>query len=78
MATKKAFQFEKSLTDLETIVQRMEAGDLTLEDALKQFEQGIKLTRECQQALTQAEQKVAMLMENGDLATQNETNDDEQ
>ena len=48
----------------------MENGDLTLEESLKAFEQGIKLTRECQSALTQAEQKVQMLIaENGKLKT---------
>lgn len=41
----------------------MEGGDLTLEDALKDFERGITLTRECQQALAEAEQKVRILME---------------
>ena len=41
----------------------MEQGDLTLEESLKTFEEGVKLTRECQQALAQAEQKVKMLIE---------------
>jgi len=54
--------FEHKLDNLETLVEAMEQGDLTLEEAMKQFEQGIKLTRECQQALQQAEQKVSILM----------------
>ena len=45
----------------------MEEGELTLEESLKAFEQGIKLTRECQQALDQAEQKVQLLVKAGDL-----------
>ena len=64
MATrKKAPNFEKSLAALESIVDEMEAGDLSLDDALKAFEKGVKLTRECQSALDQAEQRVAILMD---------------
>lgn len=64
MPRKKNFQFEESLAQLEELVEQMEDGDLSLEDSLKAFEKGIKLTRECQQALKQAEQKVQLLMEN--------------
>ncbi|MFT4632213.1 MAG: exodeoxyribonuclease VII small subunit [Candidatus Pseudothioglobus sp.] len=68
MTTKKSYPFEQSLIKLENLVEKMEAGDLTLEDSLKTFEEGIRLTRECQQALSQAEQKVKMLVEeNGQL-----------
>ncbi|MFT4720841.1 MAG: exodeoxyribonuclease VII small subunit [Cyclobacteriaceae bacterium] len=68
MTTKKSYPFEQSLVKLENLVEKMEAGDLTLEDSLKTFEEGIRLTRECQQALSQAEQKVKMLIEeNGQL-----------
>lgn len=64
------FAFEKSLSELESLVQKMESGDLTLEQSLKAFEQGVKLTRECQQALAQAEQTVQQLLENnGQLET---------
>ncbi|PCJ12761.1 MAG: exodeoxyribonuclease VII small subunit [Gammaproteobacteria bacterium] len=64
MARKKTtFSFEDSLENLETIVDQMELGELTLEESLKAFEQGIKLTRECQNALQQAEQRVQMLVE---------------
>lgn len=55
--------FEKSLEKLETIVQHMESGDISLDDALKQFEQGIKLIRQCQTTLEQAEQKVSILLD---------------
>jgi exodeoxyribonuclease VII small subunit len=67
--TKKAktFNFEDSLGTLEGLVESMEQGDLSLEESLKAFEQGIRLTRECQQALEQAEQKVALLVKAGEL-----------
>jgi len=54
--------FEKKLTRLEELVAKMEAGDLSLEDSLKFFEEGVKLSRECNTQLTQAEQKVKVLM----------------
>lgn len=54
--------FEAKLNRLEEIVQKMEGGDLALEDSLKMFEEGVKLTRECQSRLTEAEQKVKLLM----------------
>lgn len=63
--TKKT-HFENALTELEAIVEAMEEGDLSLEDALKSFEQGIKLTRECQKALQLAEQKVTQLTQGSD------------
>ena len=63
------FNFEKALENLEEIVSSMENGGLTLEDSLKAFEKGIKLTRECQGALRDAEQKVRVLLnESGDTA----------
>ena len=54
---------EKSLTALEASVEQLEDGDIPLEKALKQFEQGIKLSRECQTALKAAEQKVQILLD---------------
>ena len=67
----KKIDFEASLEHLEDLVNALEEGDLSLEEALKTFEQGVKLTRECQQALEQAEQKVALLTEeDGDLASE--------
>ncbi|HWN38118.1 MAG TPA: exodeoxyribonuclease VII small subunit [Gammaproteobacteria bacterium] len=53
---------EKSLEELEALVVRLESGDLPLEQALKEFERGVKLTRQCQAALTEAEQKVEILL----------------
>ena len=55
--------FETALAELESLVASMEDGELPLEEALKQFERGVTLTRQCQQALKQAEQKVEILME---------------
>ena len=57
-------QFEQSITELETIVSRLEKGDLHLEDALLQFEKGIHLARTCQTTLRQAEQKIESLSAN--------------
>ena len=56
--------FEKSLQELEKLVETMEGGELSLEDSLKHFERGVALTRTCQQALDEAEQKVRLLVEN--------------
>jgi exodeoxyribonuclease VII small subunit len=59
--TTKAIDFEKSLKQLEILVDTLEKGDQSLEDSLKNFEQGVKLTRECRQALQSAEQKISVL-----------------
>ena len=53
--------FENALAELEALVDTLEQGDLSLEDSLKNFERGVTLTRTCQEALTQAEQKVRLL-----------------
>ena len=63
-AKKKEFDFEKALTELEQLVEKMEQGNLSLETSLKLFERGITLTRSCQKALTEAEQKVQILIRN--------------
>ena len=72
MATKKkTLDFEQSLQQLEGLVADMEKGDLSLEESLKAFETGIKLTGECQAQLTEAEQKVNILLEQqGQLVAQ--------
>jgi exodeoxyribonuclease VII small subunit len=62
MAASKAFNLEKSLSDLEALVEELESGDLPLDKAMKKFEEGIKLTRGCQAALKDAEQKVEILL----------------
>ncbi|AEG01833.1 Exodeoxyribonuclease 7 small subunit [Methylomonas methanica MC09] len=51
------------MQELEQLVEQMERGELSLEESLKSFERGIKLTRTCQQALQEAEQKVQILLE---------------
>lgn len=53
--------FEQSLQELEELVERMESGDMTLEESLGAFERGIALTRSCERALAAAEQKVEIL-----------------
>lgn len=63
MPTKDTPSFEDNLTRLEDIVEQLESGDLSLDDAMKAFEKGIKLTRDCQESLGRAEQKVQVLME---------------
>lgn len=62
------FDFEAALEELEELVSSMEDGELSLEESLQAFENGIKLTRECQAALKNAEQKVQVLLnKNGDI-----------
>jgi len=53
---------EKAMRDLEQVVEQLESGDLSLDKSLKQFEKGVKLSRDCQAALSDAEQKVQILM----------------
>ncbi len=67
--SKKPFQFEPALTELEALVTAMESGNMSLEESLAAFGEGIRLTRECQVALQQAEQKVQLLLsEQGNTA----------
>ena len=58
----KPVDLEKSLAELETIVEQLESGELPLETSLKEFERGVRLSRECQGALKDAEQRVQVLM----------------
>ena len=55
--------FEDSLSELEQLVNQLEQGDISLEESLKSFERGVFLTRTCQKALQEAEQKVQILLE---------------
>ncbi|HEB58166.1 MAG TPA: exodeoxyribonuclease VII small subunit [Gammaproteobacteria bacterium] len=57
--------FETALAELEQLVERMEKGELSLEDSLRDFERGVELTRLCQQALKAAEQKIQILSKDG-------------
>ncbi len=54
--------FETALAELDALVEKMEQGDLSLDESLQQFERGVQLTRSCQQALKDAEQKVQILL----------------
>jgi exodeoxyribonuclease VII small subunit len=58
----RSIDLEKSLTSLEAIVEELESGDLPLEKAMQKIEEGVKLTRSCQSALWDAEQKVEILL----------------
>jgi exodeoxyribonuclease VII small subunit len=58
--------FEQSLEQLERLVARLESGALPLDEALATFEQGVRLTRDCQGALSTAQQKVQLLLQRGD------------
>ncbi len=68
MAKTKKLDLESSLQSLEELVDRMENGSLTLEESLKEFEQGIKLIQSCQKSLTDAEQKIEILLSKSALA----------
>jgi exodeoxyribonuclease VII small subunit len=68
MAKTKKLDLESSLQSLEELVDRMENGSLTLEESLKEFEQGIKLIQSCQKSLTDAEQKIEILLSKSTLA----------
>lgn len=63
--TSKAIDFEQQLENLEGLVAALESGDLSLEESMKSFEDGIKVARECQKALKEAEQKVEVLTRQG-------------
>lgn len=58
----KALDFESAIHELETLVERMEQGETTLEESLTDFERGVALFRQCQKSLNEAEQKVQILM----------------
>ncbi|MEZ0122787.1 MAG: exodeoxyribonuclease VII small subunit [Candidatus Reddybacter sp.] len=73
MATRKrAINFEQSLKQLETLVESLETGNLNLDESLKSFEKGIKITRDCQTALSEAEQRVRILTSDTALETGSE------
>lgn len=58
--------FEQALSELENLVEKMEKGELSLEEAMADFQRGVELSRTCQKTLKAAEQKVRILMEQGD------------
>jgi exodeoxyribonuclease VII small subunit len=73
---KTAPAFEDALTELEQLVNRLEQGDISLEDSLQAFERGVILTRTCQKALQEAEQKVQILVEKDGTQTLENFNDE--
>lgn len=75
MADKKEKTFEESLNELEKIAQNIESGNLNLEQAIAEFEKGIKLSKECTEILDEAEKKINILVqgENGNLVEENFT-----
>ncbi len=75
---KKSLPFEESLTELEQLIERMEQGNLPLEDSLHLFERGVQLTRSCQKSLKEAEQKVRILLEENGEPTLKPFTDDVQ
>ena len=62
------FNFNKGLLQLEEIINKMESGELSLEDSLKYFEEGVKIHRQCHTALTDAEQRISVLSENNNYS----------
>ena len=65
MTKKDTVNFETSLKKLEKIIEKLEDGEISLEDSVKSFEEGIGLVKECQKQLSQAELKVKKLLDNG-------------
>lgn len=63
VAKKKKLDYEAAVAELESLVERLEQGDISLEESLKLYENGVLLTRDCQEALQSAEQKVQMLIQ---------------
>ena len=59
-------EFEKSLARLEEVVKRLESTDLSLDEAMKLFEEGVKLSRDCQKQLEEAEGRVEILLKKAD------------
>ncbi len=74
--SEKKADFETSLQALEQLVERMESGDLTLEASLQEYERGMTLLRQCQKMLDEAEQRVRILTEKGQLEPFDEEDDD--
>ena len=59
--------FEESLKKLEKIVEKLEDGNVNLEDSIKSFEEGVALVKECQKQLSEAEIKIQTLLEDGNV-----------
>jgi exodeoxyribonuclease VII small subunit len=62
---RKKFKFEQAISELEAIVNRLDSGDLSLEQMLEDFETGVRLVKDCQRYLAQAQKRVEMLVSEG-------------
>ena len=62
MSQSKSVTFENAVHELDKIIEKMESGDISLDESLKLFEKGVKLTRSCQKTLAEAEAKIEKLM----------------
>ncbi|PHS24841.1 MAG: exodeoxyribonuclease VII small subunit [Methylophaga sp.] len=69
MAKRKKLDYEASVLELESLVNRLEQGDISLEESLKLYESGVLLSRDCQEALQTAQQKVQMLLKQSGQST---------
>jgi len=69
VAKRKKLDYESAVTELEALVTRLEQGDISLEESLKLYERGVLLSRDCQESLQAAEQKVQMLLQQSDQTT---------
>lgn len=77
-AKRKGIEFEAALEELEALVERMEEGELSLEESLKTYERGIELGRACQKSLDAAEQRIRILTEkDGEVDTRELPSDDD-
>ena len=68
----KELNFEKSMEDLEKIVEELEKGDLNLDDSIKKFEEGMKISKECNDYLESAEKKITVLINENGKVTEEE------
>ena len=66
----KELSFEENMDKLEKIVQELEKGDLNLDDSIKKFEEGMKISKECNKYLEDAEKKITVLIENKNEITE--------
>lgn len=66
MARRKKLDYEAAISELESLVTKLEQGDISLEESLKLYESGVLISRDCQEALQQAEKKVSMLVQQMD------------
>ena len=76
MSGKETIDFEATLAKLEVLVQEMESGKLSLEESLSKFEEGVNLTKQCQQALDSAKLRIEKLLPDGDLVAISDERED--